>query len=85
MLLKKGFITHSNSAYSSPIVLIVKRNGTIKIAVDYRSLNTTTVTPPFPIPHPEDIFNQVKGENYFSVLGFKNAYFSYSDKEIRHT
>ena len=75
MLLKNGFITHSNSAYNSPIEPIVKKNGTIKIAVDHRSLNSKTVTTPFPIPHPEDLFNQVKGAKYFSVLDLQNAYF----------
>ena len=74
-LLSNDFIEHSDSQYASPIVPIVKKNGSVKIAIDYRLLNKKTVPRPYPIPHPDDLFNKVKGSKVFSVLDLQNGYF----------
>ena len=80
-LLSNDFIERSNSLYASPIVPIIKKNGKVKIAVDYRQLNKKTVPRTYPIPHPDDLFNKVKGAKYFSVLDLQNGYFHIPIKE----
>ena len=75
------FIENSDSQYASPIVPIVKKNGSVKIAIDYRLLNKKTVPRPYHIPHPDDLFNKVKGSKVFSVLDLQNGYFHIPVKE----
>ena len=80
-LLANDFIENSDSQYALPIVPIVKKNGSVKIAIDYRLLNKKTVPRPYPIPHPDDLFNKVKGSKVFSVLDLQNGYFHIPVKE----
>ena len=74
MLQKNDFIEESSSAYSSPIIPVVKKNGEVRIAIDYRRLNKKTIPRRFPIPHPQDLIEKVRGSYVFSVLDLKQAY-----------
>ena len=53
-LLNQNFITESNSPYSSPVVCVHKKDGTLRLCIDCRELNRTTVADRHPIPIPRN-------------------------------
>lgn len=84
-MLSKGVISPSRSAWSSPIVLIEKKNGEIWFCVDYRRLNAITSRDVYPLPLMEDVFERLSGARYFSSLdlesGFWQLYVAHKDRE----
>jgi len=65
-MLKEGIVRPSTSAWNFPIVVVKKKNGDIRMCVDYRALNAKTARPIFPIPSSEEIFDSVSGSAYFN-------------------
>ncbi len=74
-LLEKGIIEHSTSPWSSPVVLVKKKDGTTRFCVDYRRLNQITTKDAFPLPRIDDIYDQLAGATYFTKFDFKSGYF----------
>ncbi|KAL4149769.1 hypothetical protein QTP88_003637 [Uroleucon formosanum] len=73
-LLKGGIIRPSRSPYSSPIVLVRKKTGDLRLCVDYRELNKITVKDNFPAPLIDDQIDKLKNKKYFSLLDLKNGF-----------
>jgi hypothetical protein len=61
-MLKLGIIEPSPCAYASPIVLVKKPDGSIRVCVDYRRFNRVTVFEPEPIPNAEEISAKLLGD-----------------------
>ena len=74
-LLKQGIIEESTSPWSSPIVLVRKKDGSIRFCVDFRKLNNITTKDAFPIPRIDDIFDHLSQAEYYSTIDFKSGYF----------
>ena len=74
-LLKKEIIEHSTSPWSSPVVLVKKKDGTTRFCVDYRRLNQITTKDAFPLPRIDDIYDQLTKATYFTKFDFKAGYF----------
>ncbi|XP_076288208.1 uncharacterized protein LOC143212853 [Lasioglossum baleicum] len=73
-LLREGTIRPSNSPYASPIVLVRKKNGEIRLCVDYRELNKHTIRDNFPVPLIDDCLDQLRDKKYFTKLDLKNGF-----------
>lgn len=74
-LLANNIIRESTSSYASPIILVPKPNGTLRLCVDYRKLNAITVKQKFPLPLIEDQIDKLAGFKYFTLLDLYSGYY----------
>jgi transposase InsO family protein len=73
--LEKGFIRLSKSPAGSPILFVPKKDGTLRLCVDYRGLNSITVKNRYPLPLIGEILDRVNGATVFSKIDLKDAYY----------
>lgn len=80
-LVKKGVIQESSSAYASPVVVVRKTDGSIRLCVDYRKLNQKTIKDAFPLPRIDESFDALQGAKFFSTIDLASGYHQVSVKE----
>ncbi len=74
-LFEAGIICESESSFSSPIVVVRKKNGDIRLCIDYRKLNMQTIKDAYALPNLEETFSALRGSKWFSVLDLKSGYY----------
>ncbi|GFR98235.1 Pol polyprotein [Elysia marginata] len=77
-LLELGVIEPSVSPFSSPIVLVKKKDGSLRFCIDFRRLNAITVLDATNIPLPEDLFAQLSDSTIFTTCDLSKAYWQIS-------
>jgi hypothetical protein len=73
-MLAKGLIQPSTSAFSSPILLVRKKDGTWRFCVDYKYLNALTLKSRFPIPVFDELMDELSQAKWFSTLYLNFGY-----------
>lgn len=73
-LLHNGIISESRSFYATPIMLVRKKDGRLRMCCDYCQLNKKTVRYAYPLPRIEDSLGKLHGAQYFSCVDLKSAY-----------
>ena len=73
-LLDRGWIRKSESPYSSPVVCVRKKDGSLRLCIDYRQLNSKTIPDRQPIPRIQDVLDNLGGNSWFSTLDQGKAY-----------
>lgn len=80
-LLDAEVIRESESPFSSPIVVVRKKNGDVRLCIDYRKLNTQTVKDSYALPNLEESFSALTGSRWFSVLDLKSGFYQIEMEE----
>ena len=73
-LLESGVIRESSSPYASPIVLVKKKDGSLRMCVDYRQLNARTRKDAFPLPRIDESLDSLSGARWFSSMDLASGY-----------
>ena len=73
-LLANGWIRQSQSSYSSPMVCVRKKDGSLRLCIDYRKLNSKTIPDRQPIPRVQDLLDGLGGQKWFTTLDMSQAY-----------
>ncbi|GFV68577.1 retrovirus-related Pol polyprotein from transposon 412 [Trichonephila clavipes] len=73
--LNEGIIRPSSSEYTSPIVMVKKKDGSSRMCIDYRKLNQKLVKDKFPLPLIEDVLDTLQEEKVYSTLDLRNGFF----------
>ena len=84
-MLEKGVIVPSKSPFSSPIVMVPKKDGTNRMCIDYRKLNEITVKDAYPLPRIGQTIDALQGAGFFSSLDLASGYWQVPvAREDRH-
>lgn len=73
-MLEIGVIRPSKSPWSSPVVMVTKKDGSVRFCVDSRKLNSVTVRDSYPLPRIQDILDNLRGARYLTSLDFRSAF-----------
>jgi len=73
-MLSKKIISPSKSLWASPVVLIQRKDGSIRFCIDYRKVNAVTRKDAYPLPRVDDTFDTLAGSSWFSTLDLKTGY-----------
>ncbi|KAL0561185.1 hypothetical protein IC582_001606 [Cucumis melo] len=73
-LLNKGFIRPSVSPWGALVLFVKRKDGSMRLCIDYRELNKVTVKNRYPLPRIDDLFDQLQGATVFSKIDLRSGY-----------
>ena len=73
-MLEHGIIEHSTSDWASPLVAVQKKDGSLRLCVDYRRVNAISKLDAYPMPRVEDLIDKVGNATFISTLDLTKGY-----------
>jgi hypothetical protein len=80
-LINRGLIRPSISPWGAPALFVKKKDGSMRLCIDYRELNRVTIKNKYPLPRINDLFDQLKGAKVFSKIDLRSGYHQLKVKE----
>nr|GEY01741.1 Gag-Pol polyprotein [Tanacetum cinerariifolium] len=80
----KGFIRPSHSPWGAPVLFVKKKDGALRMCIDYRELNKLTIKNRYPLPRIDNLFDQLQGARYFSKIDLQPVYSKSKDEHKDH-
>ena len=72
--LSKGFIRPSTSPWRAPVLFVKKKDGSLRLCIDYRQLNRATIRNHYPLPRIDELFDQLHGSRVYSKIDLRSGY-----------
>ncbi|XP_019059514.1 PREDICTED: uncharacterized protein LOC104825588 [Tarenaya hassleriana] len=73
-LMEKGFIQPSVSPWGAPVLFVKKKDGSMRLCIDYRGLNQVTIKNRYPLPRIDELLDQLQGAQWFSKIDLRSGY-----------
>ena len=73
-LLSKGFIRPSISPWGAPVLFVKKKDGSLRLCIDYRQMNRVTIHNQYPLPRIDELFDQLQGSRVYSKIDLRSGY-----------
>ena len=73
-MVNKGFVRPSTSPWGAPVLFVKKKDGSMRLCIDYRELNKVTIHNQYPFPRINDLFDQLQGAKVFSKIDLRSGY-----------
>ncbi|KAL9254229.1 Transposon Ty3-I Gag-Pol polyprotein-like protein [Drosera capensis] len=73
-LLEKGYIRPSVSQWGAPVLFVKKKDGSMRLCIDYRELNKITIKNRYLLPRIDDLFDQLQGASVYSKIDLRSGY-----------
>ena len=73
-MVNKGFVRSSMSPWGAPVLFVKKKDGSMRLCIDYRELNKVTIRNQYPLPRIDDLFDQLQGAKVFFNIDLRSGY-----------
>ena len=73
-MVNKGFVRPSTSPWGASVLFVKKKDGSMRLCIDYRELNKVTIRNQYPLPRIDDLFDQLQGAKVFSKIDLRSGY-----------
>jgi hypothetical protein len=70
----KGYIGPSTSPWGSPVLFVKKKDGSMRMCIDYQNMNDVTVKNKYPLPRIDDLLDQLRNTKFFSKIDLRSGY-----------